>query len=121
MSLLGAPILEDALESAITAKKVEMQRMLLRLKDMSRHEAFFLVKNCLFLPKLLFILRAAPLHNLNSLEDMDNCLYDGLSLLLNISLDATKRKQISLPVKFGGFGIRSLKDIALPAFLSSYH
>ena len=29
--------------------------------------------------------------------------------------------QISLPVKYGGFGIRSLNVLALPAFLSSYY
>ena len=29
--------------------------------------------------------------------------------------------QISLPVKLGGFGIRSLHVLALPAFLSSYY
>ena len=103
----------------VSSKLADLQRMISRIRNMSRHEAFYLIKNCLFIPKLLFVLRSSPLYNLNKLDDMDKCLYDSLSSLLNISLDENKKKQISLPVKLGGFGIRSLKDLALPAFLSS--
>ena len=41
--------------------------------------------------------------------------------VLNIDLDERKWRQLTLPVKMGGFGIRSVTDIALPAFISSYH
>ena len=81
----------------------------------------FLLKSCSFIPKLLFILRSTPLYNLNKLTVMDERLYDSLTSLLNIDLEQNMRKQISLPVKMGGFGIRSIKDLALHANLSSVY
>ena len=41
-----------------------------------------------------------------------------LEKILNISLSTSCWEQSSLPVKFGGLGIRSAQDIALPALLS---
>ena len=96
----------------------DMQRMITRLRYMDRHEAFIIIKKCLFIPKLLFALRSSPLYNSNKLAEMDKCLYDSLSNILNIRLDENEMKQISLPVKFGEFGIWSLKDLALTSFLS---
>ena len=42
------------------------------------------------------------------LETITNCRFDTLTF-----------RQASLPVKFGGFGIRCLEDVSLPAFIAS--
>jgi hypothetical protein len=42
-----------------------------------------------------------------------------LEKILNCELNITQWRQSSLPVNFGGLGIRSLLEISLPAFLSS--
>ena len=91
------------------------------MKRQNYHEAFYIIKNSLYIPKLLFILRSTPLFDSDKLAAFDKCLYDKISEVLNVVLDETKTMQISLPVKYGGFGIRSLNVLALPAFLSSYY
>ena len=98
-----------------------MQRLMARLRFLDCHEAFYIIKNSLYIPKLLFILRSTPLYNSEKLAVLDKCFYDNISVVLNVGLDEKKMMQISLPVKFGGFGIRSLHVLALPAFLSSYY
>lgn len=44
-----------------------------------------------------------------------------LSSVLNISFDDRSWSQASLPIRFGGLGIRKISDVALPAFLASVH
>ena len=92
-----------------------------RVSDIDCHDAYFLLKDCLAIPKLLFFPRSAPLHESHKLLDLDTILKNGLTKVLNIDLDERKWRQLTLPVKMGGFGIRSVTDIALPAFISSYH
>ena len=119
--LLGAPILENSYDSILSSKMTDMQRLMSHLRFLDCHEAFYLIKNSLYIPKLLFILRSTPLYNSDKLVVLDKCLNDNISYVLNVGLDEKKMMQISLPVKFGGFGIRSLHVLALPAFLSSYY
>ena len=69
--LLEAPILENAFDSMVSSKLTDLQRMITHLKNMSRHKAFYLIKNCLFIPKLLSVFRFSPLYNSNELVDMD--------------------------------------------------
>ena len=48
-------------------------------------------------------------------------LQDCLQKIINVRLDEEKCLQSSLPVKFGGLGVRRATDLALPAFLGSAH
>lgn len=50
---------------------------------------------------------------------MDNKIKNALISTLHIELDETQWSQASLPVPFGGLGIRKISDISLPFFLSS--
>ncbi|GAV05564.1 hypothetical protein RvY_15670 [Ramazzottius varieornatus] len=59
LSLLGAPSMEEGLE-AVRAKTGPMKVVSKRLCLMHAHQALFLLKNCLCLPKLLYILRCSP-------------------------------------------------------------
>ena len=50
---------------------------------------------------------------------MDNCIKSTLETLTNSELKEDQWNLSSLPVRFGGLGIRRVRDLALPAFLSS--
>ena len=97
----------------------EFQRLANRLKQLSAHDAFFLLKNCFSLPKLQYILRCAPCYRSQLLQRYDSSICDALQDILNTELSETAWNQATLPVKSGGIGIRLATDIALPAFLSS--
>ena len=83
------------------------------------HEALFLLRNCFAIPMLTYVLRAAASFTSPVLEQYDLEIQNTLKKILNVQLTTRLWKQCSLPVKFGGLGIRSAKDVALPAFLSS--
>ena len=42
--LLGAPILENSYDSILSAKVLEMQRLMARLRFLDCHEAFYIIK-----------------------------------------------------------------------------
>ena len=119
--LLGAPILPESYDTILNSKHADLKRMLARLDTIDCHDAYFLLKNCFAIPKLLFFLRSAPLFESNQLADMDRSLRTGLEHILNVDLSSNIWKQASLPVKMGGLGIRSFMDLATPAFISSYY
>jgi len=60
LMLLGAPLGHDSLSTALEAKCTVMKIFTERLKLMRRHDSFFLLKNCLAIPKLLYTFRTAP-------------------------------------------------------------
>ena len=93
-----------------------------RLEDIDSHEALFLLRHCFAVPKLLYFLCSAPCFKRRDLlEEYDSVMRQTLEKILNTKLDEEKHLQSSLPVKFGGLGIRRATDLALPAFISSAH
>jgi len=44
-----------------------------------------------------------------------------LEIITNTKLDVISWRQASLPLSFGGLGIRKATDLAYPAYLSSIH
>ncbi|GAU96968.1 hypothetical protein RvY_08332-1 [Ramazzottius varieornatus] len=61
LNLLGAPLMEESLEEAVRAKTSKIRLVNANLNLLFAHQALFLLKNCLRLPKLLYILRCSPL------------------------------------------------------------
>lgn len=121
LTLLGSPISENAIEMVWTKKLEELKFLFQRLTTLdSYHIGIFILKNCFALPKLTYILRTAPLWNHPDLiENMDSCIKSILETLTNCLLDTQQRILSSLPIRCGGLGIRSVKEVFLPAFLSS--
>ena len=119
--LLGAPIGgQSATDDVLSAKLIELRRLGERLKLLSAHDAFYLLKNCFSLPKLAYTLRCAPCYQSDLLSQYDDVIKDTLKAVLNIQLsDPTIWAQAVLPVASGGIGVRLATDVALPAFLSS--
>ena len=80
-----------------------------------------MLKNCLTLPKLLYLLRTAPIYQSEKLKTYDDTLKCCLEKILNIQMNETKWLQASLPVRLGGLGIRSIMQISTSAYISSCH
>ncbi|CAH2232343.1 jg26186, partial [Pararge aegeria aegeria] len=93
-----------------------------RLGILNSHIAYTILKHCLFVPKLMYILRASPVWKFPGLTNkIDAILKDSLEKILNLSLDEYSWTQATLPIKHGGIGVRKISSVALPAFLSSVH
>ena len=122
LTLLGAPITEASIDGVLREKLEALKLMSSRLEDIGSHEALFLLRHCVAIPKLQYFLRSAPcFKNPQILEEYDIVLQDCLQKIINVRLDEEKCLQSSLPVKFGGLGVRRATDLALPAFLGSAH
>jgi hypothetical protein len=82
--------------------------------------AYTLIKNCLFIPKFNFLLRTTPFWKFsNYVNSIDSSLKSCLERILNLRSTNLQWRQSTLPIRFGGLGIRRISDICLPAFLSS--
>ena len=77
------------------------------------------VSNAISLPRLLYILRTAPCTGSNELIVFDEVVKSTLSKALNIVMDDLTWSQASLPVRWGGLGIRSAVSLAPSTYLAS--
>jgi len=58
-TLLGSPLTPEAIEEQFTVQNAHLAKCRVRLKQMSAHESLFLLKSCLGIPRLLFLIRTA--------------------------------------------------------------
>ena len=118
--LLGAPIGDiSAIDTVLTNKLTDFQRLASRLTTLGAHDALFLSKNCFGMPKLLYTLRSAPCYQSSILTQYDTVIRQTLQLILNLDLTESVLNQATLPVSRCGLGVRLATDLALPAFISS--
>ena len=121
-TLLGAPLSKDGLATAIRERCEDLERLVSRLELIESHQAFALLKNCLAIPKLQYILRASPAYKqVADLAGFDKTVVAALRTVTNVHFEGSPLTQSVLPVSLGGLGVRMASDIALPAFLSSLH
>jgi hypothetical protein len=118
--LLGAPLTDEALPSALLKKTEKVKLLVDRLPNLQAHTAIFLLKNSISIPRLVHLLRCSPTWKVpHLLEEFDRVTRSGLEAITNVSIDDTSWEQSSLPVSRGGLGIRSSRDLSIPAFLAS--
>jgi hypothetical protein len=118
--LLGAPLTDDALPSALNKKTEKVKLLVDRLPNLQAHTALFLLKNSLSIPRLIYLLRCCPTWKMpHLLQEFDLFIRRGLEAIANVSIDDATWAQSSLPVSRGGLGIRSASDLSIPAFLAS--
>jgi len=119
-TLLGTPISACvAVDSALSAKRIDLELMIKRLNLIPSHAALYLLKNALAIPKLLCLLLTAPCFSSQELGRFDEVIRTALSSPLNLDLSATVWSQACLPVRWGGLGVRSAHQLAPSAFLAS--
>jgi len=86
------------------------------------HQAFFILKNCLSIPKLTHLLRSAPCFKCKEeLEVFDTAIKNNMENIFYVSFGEENWSQASLPIRHAGLGLHSAEDLSLPCFLSSSH
>ena len=96
--------------------------MTARLRALSAHHALFLLKNCLSIPKLLYVLRTSPAWSATAeLRDFDEAVRIGLIIVTNNRLQDSSWTQATLPVRQGGLGIRRTAELSFSAYLASVY
>ena len=118
--LLGSSISTEAVPILFKEKMRALKIMEPRLLLLPAHDALFILRHALALPRLLYTLRTCPtfLH-IDILATYDSLLKDILSSVLNIRFIGTQFQQACLPVNNGGLGVRSAVMLAPSAFLAS--
>ena len=119
LNLLGAPLFQDALDDELRARLEKFKSTCSRLESLDHHDALFLLKNVFYMPKLLYLLRTSLGHLSPVLKEFDKHMRVTLENITNCYLDDRAFRQATLPVKFGGLGVRQVEDICLPAFIAS--
>ena len=114
-TLLGSPIGDTTYISSILEVKIGLLQTLGdRLQYLAKHDALFLLHHSLALPQLLYILRTSPCFLSEKLKTYDNVLKSIMGNIFNIRFvdNESACTQATLPVKFGGLGIRSAVQLA---------
>jgi hypothetical protein len=118
LSLLGSPIFDQGFKNTVEETIITVENLLNKAELLSRHVAYTLIKNCLFIPKFIFLLRTTPFWKFsNHINSVDSSLKSSLERIPNLRLTDLQWCQSTLPIRFGGLGIRRTSDICLPAFL----
>jgi hypothetical protein len=93
LHILGAPLCADGINSVLSDKIKTFEKLCNRVWNIDAHDAFFLLKNCLAIPKLTYTLRTSLSYGRGLLDMFDTILKDNLSTILNIKYDDTSWKQ----------------------------
>ena len=120
-TLLGSPLSLAGTSEALRQSCDQLERVSKHLLKLPAHEAFFLLKNSLAIPRLQYLLRTAPCCLCPESVLLDEEVRRTLSSVLNLKLDDVSWAQASLPVRWGGIGVRKASVLAPSAFLASAH
>ena len=121
--VLGAPVGYNAFVKEKLESRVEKVREVVQLLPLLQdpHTEFVLLRSCLSLPKIMFMLRAVnTLDYQEPLIEFDSIIRGALSHLLGSPLTDIQWAQASLPVAMGGVGLRSAVDHAQVAHAMSF-
>jgi len=120
--LLGSPLNQDSTPLHLEAKTKRLGNIIENLGLIEQHQAFFVLKNCLSVPKLIYLLRSAPCFKCKKeLELFDTATKTNMEKICNVSFGEENWSQASLPIRHTGLGLRSEVNLSLPCFLSSSH
>ncbi len=120
IELLGSSLYESGCKKVLLKKLDTMKNSFEKLKILKAHIAYYLLKHCFWIPKLSFIVRTTPLWLFKDItNEFDLCFKEAFESITNIKFNDFQWNLCTLPIKDGGTGIRTIKDIMLPAFLSS--
>ena len=107
------------MDKALADKRENLTVLIGRLSLLPAHAALFLLRNALAIPKLLYTLRTSPCSDSAELASYDATVKSALSSILNIDFSPPAWTQASLPLRWGGIGVRSALQLAPSAFLAS--
>ena len=120
--LLGCPLTDETIEPFLQRKFDQLDLFASRLRNISSHCAYYLLKHSLTIPRLNYFLRCCPVwKKVDLLRIYDQKITLILEETLNCNLSREACLQSSLPVKMGGLGIRNAAKLAIPSFLASFY
>ena len=124
--LLGSPLHQESAPLHFKTKTKVLDSITENLELIEPHQVFFILKNCLSISKLTYLLRSAPCFKCK--EELDafdtairiNTANTGKICNVTFGKDSCCWSQASLPIQHGGLGLRSAteSDLSLPCFLS---
>ena len=120
MQNVGAPLFPgSALDAVWTRRCEDLTRAVDRLASIRSQDALVLLKAPLNAPRVQYLLNCSPSIHVSALQTFDDHLRLAVSNITNSGLSDTQWIHASLPIKYGGLGIRRVVSLALPAFLVS--
>ena len=86
--LLGAPLTTAAIGPSFQPKIDALSRLTIRLNSLRAHDALYLLRNCIAIPKLLYLLRTSPTWKRNEdLESFDEIVRLSLQSITNVKME----------------------------------
>jgi hypothetical protein len=93
LSLLGSPIFDQGFKNTVEKTIITVENLLNKAELLNRHVAYTLIKNCLFIPKLNFLLRTTPFWKFSNYV---NSIDSSLERILNLRLTNLQWRQSTL-------------------------
>ena len=123
ITLLGAPIGHQGFVAEALQEKVDkiatITSLLPDLQD--PHVEFCLLRSCLALPKMMFLLRTVDTSgHQDILSEFDRHVREALIRILGCPLEDLAWEQAKLPVSMAGLGLRSATDHSAAAYATSF-
>jgi hypothetical protein len=123
VELLGSYIGPSEFANAYVSKKVSVIEELLSLLPLLENlqEQYLLMKNCILLPKFMFLLRTFYPETIeSSIQAFDNLIAKSISTILGSSpVDPFHYDRITLPIALSGAGILQANNTKYAAFWGS--
>ena len=120
--MLGAPVEWRGFVCQTLEAKLEKVRLITELLPLLKdpHLEFVLLRSCLSLPKVMFLLRALDTTDHQySLKSFDSITRGALSRILGSPVTDDQWTQAKLPVAMGGLGLRAAEDHGSVAYATS--
>jgi hypothetical protein len=83
LSLLGSPNFDQGFKNTVEKTRITVENLLNKAELLSRHVAYTLIKNCLFIPKFNFLLRTTPFWKFSNYV---NSIDSSIGRILNLRL-----------------------------------
>lgn len=119
LTYLGAPLSDEGFASIIQQTTAKVAALINKTIILPAHQAYFLVKSCSGLVKLVYLLQTSREHNhtelLHSFDEQMRLL---MAKVFNALLFGISWLQATLPITMRGLGIRLTMRVTLPAFLA---
>ena len=106
--MLGAPVGSEEFVREVLQRKVEKVREITGLLPLLEdpHTEFVLLRSCLALPKLSFLLRTVDTTEFREqLQEFDRVTREGLTRIRGTPIGDRMWRQAKLPVFMGGLGL----------------
>ena len=120
LTLLGSPLAEDGIQASTDIASGTIHTLCDRIRELDTHTATFFLAHFISAPRLQYLLRSSPIYTKEAaLQEIDDTVKSTLTDVCNVQLDSASWTQASLPMRYGGLGVRSVARLALPCYIAS--